>query len=515
MGALLLRGRYLVTDPSTLPASGLLEDGAALVDGSEIVETGEWSSMQSRHPGAEVIGSDAHLVVPGFVNAHHHGRGLSAVQLGVPDSVLERWILDFWGMPPLDIYLDTLYSTIRMVRSGVTAVLHSGYPRVAGKLEEETDAALRAYSDIGVRVAYAVGFEDEPRIVFGDQKQFLSSLPKRLATRARALIRKPLATEVDRYFALVESLAGDAADDPRRRILYGPSWHIWCSREFLERIAEESRRMTLGIHMHALESPLEREFADQAYGRDLFSYLGDLELLGPRLSLAHGTWLSDRDIDACSTTGTSVCHNPSSNLRLRNGIAPVARMLERGVNVAVGMDSWGLSGDDDILQEARLAALLHQLPTARRFTPGPNHFDVLRMLTTNGARATGFGEMAGRLLPGSPADAAVLNFDRMTKPYVSPTVHPVEALVMLARSCHVEFVTIGGKVILRDGRLVGIDEDLIETQLAEVARRPDTDAFHELARTLMDLKPHVARHYDSLDTTRSDGRPYYVVNSAV
>ena len=154
-----------------------------------------------------------------------------------------------------------------------------------------------------------------------------------------------------------------ARDNPALRVLHGPSWHVWCSRRLLERIAGDASDKDLGIHLHVLESPLERAHARRTYGTDCVSYLAEIGILGPKTSLAHGTWLSESDIERCAASGTSVCHNPSCNLRLRNGIAPVARMVEAGVNVGIGMDSWGMSSDDDLLSELRLAAMLHRLPS--------------------------------------------------------------------------------------------------------------------------------------------------------
>ena len=507
----LLRGRYLVTDPTGLPESGLVEDAALLVEGSRIAGIGEWRALRQRFPDAETFGSARHLVLPGFVNAHHHGRGLSSVQLGVPDDVVERWLLDYWRMPPLDVYLDTLYANLRMLRSGVTTVIHSSYAREWGGIEAETRDALRAYADAGQRVAYAVGFDDRVQMVFGDETAFLGSLPGGLARRTRALLKPADEAEVDRYFSFVSALAELGSANPALRVLHGPSWHVWCSRPFLARVAEDARDKALGIHTHVLESPLERDHAMHAYGTDCVSYLKELGFHGPWVSFAHGTWFSEADIAACAESGISVSHNPSSNLRLRNGIAPVAGMLEGGVNVALGMDSWGVSSDDDILSELRLASLLHRLPTRRRFDACPDSFDLLRMLTVNGARAATFGDGLGRLLPDSPADAVIVDFDRMTGPFLDHAVHPVEAFVQLARREHIETVIAAGELLWHEGRCPKVDEEGLERELAAVARALPSEAFAAFSQTLRDLHPYLARHYEDWPAVESL-HTFYVVN---
>lgn len=507
----LLRGRYLVTDPGGLPSAGMIEDGAVLVADGKVEEVGAWTDLRERHGEAETFGSDRHLVLPGFVNAHHHGRGLSGVQLGIADDFLERWILDFWRMPPLDVYLDTLHSNLRMIRSGVTSVIHSSYARAWGRIETETTEALRAYADAGLRVAYAVGFEDEIKLVFGDQAAFLKSLPDDLARQVPPLLQPPDAAAVERYFAFVAELRERTSGDPAVRVLHGPSWHVWCSRWLLERVAEDALDKDLGVHLHVLESPLERGYARQAYGTDCVSYLADLGILGPKVSFAHGTWLSEADIERCAESGTSVCHNPSCNLRLRNGIAPVARMIARGVGVGIGMDSWGMSSDDDILSELRLAALLHRLPSERRFEGCPDAFDLLRMLTVGGARAATFGPALGRLQPGAPADAVLIDFERMTYPYLDEAVHPVEAFVHLAQARHIDTVMAAGEPLLHEGRFTRVDEGAVAAELAAVAAAAPSAAYHEFSDTLRALGPYLAQHYEAWPADR-DAAPFYVAN---
>jgi len=507
----LLRGRYLVTDPCGLPSSGMIEDGAVLVTGSDVEEVGTWSDLRDRHGDAETFGSDRHLVLPGFVNAHHHGRGLSGVQLGIADDFLERWILDFWRMPPLDVYLDTLYSNLRMIRSGVTTVIHSSYAREWGQIETETTEALRAYADAGLRVAYAVGIEDEIKLVFGDHAAFLRSLPDDLACQVPPLLQPPDGAAVERYFAFIGELQERTSGDPMVRVLHGPSWHVWCSRQLLERVAADSLDKDLGVHLHVLESPLERGYAQQTYGTDCVSYLADLGMLGSKVSFAHGTWLSEADIERCAESGTSVCHNPSCNLRLRNGIAPVARMIELGVDVGIGMDSWGMSSDDNILNEMRLAALLHRLPSERRFQGCPDVFDLLRMLTVGGTRAATFGPALGCLQPGAPADAVLIDFERMTYPHLDEAVHPVEAFVHLAQAHHIDTVIAAGETLLHEGRFTRIDESAVAAELAAVAATAPSAPYREFSHTLQALGPHLARHYEAWPTDRGTS-PFYVAN---
>ncbi len=315
MSRLLLRGHYVVHDPDALPDGGMIEDGALLIEDGKAVEVASRVDLEPRAGDAERLGSNRHLVIPGLINAHHHGRGLGALQLGVRDDYLERWMLDFWTENPLDVYLDTLYANLNMIRSGVTSVIHSGYIRIPGLLEEETRDALRAYSDAGLRVAYAVGIEDEIKFVYGENDSFLATLPNDLASTARPLVEPLSEHEIARYFVFVAELVAETADDPLVDLLYGPSWPVWCSDRLLRRVAEEASRAGRGVHLHVLESPLEREYGLQCYGESTVDHLAGLGLMGPHTLFAHGTWLSNADIELCAEHGVSVCHNPGSNLR--------------------------------------------------------------------------------------------------------------------------------------------------------------------------------------------------------
>src|SRR5262249_42004683 len=161
------------------------------------------------------------------------------------------------------------------------------------------------------------------------------------------------------------------------------------------------------------------EFGKQSYGTSTVEHLDELGILGPDVSLGHAVWLNDRDMEICAATGTSVCHNASSNLRLRVGILPAARMLEQGVNVSIGMDGTTLNDDDDMLQELRLVAKLHRVPRGLEHTPCPTSVDVLRMATVNGARSVTMESQIGKLEPGRKADVVLIE-DAFARPYLAP-----------------------------------------------------------------------------------------------
>src|SRR2546426_1123827 len=148
----------------------------------------------------------------------------------------------------------------------------------------------------------------------------------------------------------------------RTRIQLAPANLHWCSDDALHALRDYAQTYRVGLHMHVLETPYQQEYAQRRTGTTAVRHLADLGLLGPQLTIGHGVWLTDADIDLVASTGTMVCHNASSNLRLRSGVAPLNPLLACGVRVALGLDEAGINDDRDMLQEMRLVLRLHCEP---------------------------------------------------------------------------------------------------------------------------------------------------------
>ncbi len=499
----IVRGRFVVAEPDELPAAGVLEHGAVLIEGDRVAAVGPYDELRAAHPAARELGSDRHAVLPGLVNAHQHGQGLSTIQLGLLDDYLEPWGAAFFARcHPLDLYLDTLYAAARMLRAGVTTAVHFGYSRGLGGVEAESRAALRAYEDAGMRVAFGLEVADRASFVYEDDDVFLDSLPSSLAQSVRSLIADVVPYDSEDPWDLLERLRDEHADDERVKLLISPAGPQWCSDELLGRVADVARSLEVGIQAHCLESAHQRQIASSLYPAGTLEHLHRLGVLGEKTSLAHAVWLSDDDIALCADTGTSIAHNPSSNLRLRVGLAPVNRMLEAGVTVGVGTDGMALADDEGMLEEMRLAARLRGLPTGSRDAPAPTAADTLRMGTVNGAHLSTFGSSCGRLAPGAFADLIVLDYERVCHPFVDPAVDLLDRLVYRAKSSDIVTVVAGGRVVLENGALVGIDERAIANQLAEVAASAVPDRIRAAMELRRSLEPHVSAFYEGW-------RPHY------
>ena len=511
MASSLVRGKYLICRAGNdAESSTVITDGAVFQRDGVIEQVGDYSDLKASCDADEEIGGPEYVVFPGLVNAHHHGGGVSAFQMGIRDDSLERWILSGWGRRPSDRYLTTLYTAMQMIESGTTTVMYNHSQSPPDRLEEDLGQVMRAFDEVGMRTALSVGYREQNRIVYSDDQEFLAGLPSDLA----ASLRKHLAStdmSADDYFAFFESLHQRYAADPAGKVsvLLSPSNVQWVSDDYLQRTKEYAANHRAGIHIHLVESAYQKEFGIKTWAKTPVAHLQDLGFLGPELSCAHAVWLTDGDIDLLAESGSSVCHNPSSNLRLKNGVAPVNAMIARGVNVAMGTDSTAINDDDDMLQEMRLASKLHREPGIG--APALNSHQVLSMATINAARPTFFDDRIGALEKGKRADMVLLDLSAVQSPYLDPDTDIVDALVYRGKSREVRTVLIDGRVVLHDGVFPGLSKDDVVKELKDRFARPLEPQVLEGRNLVKRLMPYVERFYQSWDG--EEGTPHYRYNS--
>ena len=504
--ATLVRGRYILARAEHDGSAILLNDAAVAVaeDGS-IIEVAGYDALRSRHPGADVIGDGSHFVLPGLVNAHHHGRGVSYLQLGQPDGALEAWLNLAWGRKPMDSYLMGLYTLMQQLRSGTTAVMFNQ----AGPLGE-AEGTLTAFREVGVRTAFSIGFRSQCFLVYGDDDEFLAGLPDDLSQTARAVVdASRVALEDNLNLALDLHDRYEKPNPDAVKILLSPSGYHWADEDTLRRIVDTARDNGMGIHTHVLETVYQRLYANRITGQSPVQRLVDVGMVGPDVSYAHCVWVTEEDIRILAETGTSVSHNASSNLRLHSGIAPVRAMLDAGVNVGVGTDSVGINDDDDMLQEIGLSQRLHRVPGLdnRHVTPG----ELLHMATLGGAKALTLEDHIGSLEPGKRADIVMLNWDRVAYPYLDSELDPLEVLVTRARGRDVRTVLIDGRVVYNNGEYPMLNVPAITMQIQEhLQGGPPPEALAR-RRAAEALDSHIRAYYRDWELPEG---PQYALRNA-
>ncbi|MFO1060033.1 MAG: amidohydrolase family protein [Dongiaceae bacterium] len=500
----LVRGRWVI------PAwdEPVLADGAVVVQGGRIAGLLSWRQARAAHPEAVVLGSDQAAILPGLINAHHHAQGLSSVQMGLPDRLLEPWLLTWAAVRDGDRHLETLLAAARLLATGVTTAvdLWTGGGE-AGGFAAAVRAARRGYREAGLRVAFAPGFRSRSFLVWGqgEDERFIAGLPPALQPAARGLLPPPLSEEA--YLELMEDLVAETRGDGRFALWYQAPGPQWVSDGFLQRIAERAAAHDTGLQSHVNESLYEKLHGPRAYGRDTVLHLERLGVLSPRFSIAHGVWLSEAEIAAMARTGAALAHNPGSNLRLQAGIAPVQALEAAGVTVGLGMDATTLDDDDDMLAEMRLALRLHREPVLGQPALAPR--DVLRLATTGGARLMRREATLGRLAPGRPADLVVVDMRRACWPWIAPECDPIDLVLLRARQGDVQCVLIDGEVVYRDGRPTRFDLDAAAREMAErMAAAADPADRAAAAQAIL---PHLEAWYRGWPLPPLS--PYAVLNS--
>jgi 5-methylthioadenosine/S-adenosylhomocysteine deaminase len=499
----LVRGRWIFTGDETIL------DGAIALQGDKIHELGAWDELQAKYPNAAVHGSSQFAVLPGLINAHHHSNGVPNSLQGVDDDFLELWLFANIALRSQDPTLKTLLSAAALLQSGVTTVLDVA--TVSGTPESSLanlKSRLQAYEQAGLRVALAPGASYSSFLVHGQNQDaaFLSSLPAALRQQVETLVPLQQSLSPQDYLAVISDLVCSYQSHPHIDVWFGPPGPQWVEDDLLVKIAETAERLNTGIQTHAVESFYEKLAGPRCYGKSVVAHLQELGVLSPRFSIAHGVWLSEADIEILAATGASVSHNPSSNLRLRAGVAPLNQLLQAGVTVGLGMDGTALSDDEDMWTEMRLAARLHRTPQIN--TPAPTLADILQMATVGGAKLL-MQPTLGKIAPDYKADLVLVNCNRLTWPWIAPEANPLHVVLMRSRPADVDTVLVNGKVVLQNGQPTGFDLPAIGQEIAEQLNAADNrEAYFALANA---LRPHLANWYAQWDVPPL--QPYAAFNA--
>jgi 5-methylthioadenosine/S-adenosylhomocysteine deaminase len=493
MPASLIRSRAMVTHAIDRHRWNEIADGALVQEDGVITEIGTYAELSRKHPNLPVIGTGGEILLPGFVNGHHH-VGLTPVQLGSPDMPLELWFVTRMVSRNLNFYLDTLYSAFEMIGSGVTTVqhLHGWLPGNLAQVDKGADEIVRAYEDVGMRVSYSFAVRDQNRLVYQRDEDFVASLPAELRGPMQRWFER-FQLSLDDYIALFESLHGRHHNKRRVKVQLAPANLHWCSDAALGRLSDTSKKYGVPMHMHLLETAYQKEYARRRGGGTAVEHIDKFGLLGPQMTLGHGVWLSESDIARVAETGTCVCHNCSSNFRLRSGVAALNVLEANGVNTAIGMDEAGINDDRDMLQEMRLVLRAHRVPGMEDDVP--TSAQVLRMATSGGAKTTAFGDTIGTLEVGRAADMVLIDWEQVSYPYLDAEMPLLDSVLQRAKTSGVRTVMCDGEVIYADGKFTKVDRDGALKALHDDLQRALSDDEVERRRLSKALLPHVKEFY--------------------
>jgi cytosine/adenosine deaminase-related metal-dependent hydrolase len=405
-------------------------------------------------------GQHGNLIMPPFSNAHDHVRGTRPISIGAFDLPLELWLVYMSKLPPVDPYLVAAAALGRQALGGIgTVMIHYTRPQNPNALGEELEVIAKAATDIGVRVSVAVAMRDQNPLGYGPVEQLLDGLEPADKDAIRAkLLTAPQSPQDTVQF--VDELAAKI-ESPLVTVQYGPYGAEWCSRPLLELIARKSALTGRRVHMHLLESRVQREFLDHIYPEGVIKYLDSIGLLSRRLSVAHGVWLRPDELELLGERGVTISVNSSSNLSIRSGISPMRKMHELGVPFAMGLDGFSVDDDDDAFRELRLNYLLHQGLCLEDGVP----LSKLLHSSCYGGRFSVTGIAAGAgIAAGEPADFMVVDYSRISNDVFMP-LDEAALLVRRATSSHLKQLVVAGRTVVSDGSLTGIALDQIQGEL--------------------------------------------------
>ncbi|ASJ11259.1 N-ethylammeline chlorohydrolase [Thermococcus sp. P6] len=399
-----------------------------LIEGNRIARV----ARNIKETADTVIDAKGRVLSPGFVNLHTHSpmglfRGLA------DDLPLMDWLEKYiW---PREARLTADYTRVgaylgalEMIKTGTTAFLDM-YFHMKEVAEVVLESGLRGYLSYGM-------------IDLGDPERTEKEIKEALRT-----------------MEFVENLNSE-----RVHFVFGPHAPYTCSIALLREVRRLASEHGKPITIHLSETMTEVGKIQERYGKSPVVLLDDIGFLGSDVIAAHGVWLDSRDVQTLARKGVTVVHNPGSNMKLASGVMPLQKLLNAGVNVGLGTDGSASNNNLDMLEEMKLAALLHKVhnmdPTVARAET------VFRMATLNGAKALGL--KAGVIKEGYLADIAILNFNQ---PHLRPMNNVISHMVYSASGNDVETTIVDGRILMLDREVLTLDEERILDRVEDVVEK--------------------------------------------
>ncbi|MFP4619114.1 MAG: amidohydrolase [Spirochaetaceae bacterium] len=423
MGKTLIKNALLLTMDNE---RRVWKNGSLLIDGDKVTAAGMVGQENMDEP-IEVIDAHGKIVMPGLINSHVHtsqqlGRGIG------DDVPLLTWLHERTfpyesTLTEGDSYVSTLLTCIEQIRSGVTTFAEPGGQHVQGM--------GRGVSEIGIRGILAKSAMD-----CGE------GLPE-VWQRTK---NEELQTQVENY----ETWDGKA--DGRIRVWFGLRTIFNNSDELIVETKKLADRYKTGVHMHVAEIEDEVKFAKETRGATTVEHLRNLGVLDSNFLAVHTVWLSDRELDIFADYDVKVSHNPAAAMRVL-GFAKIPEMIDRGITVSIGTDGAPSNNRMTLIDEMWLTSLIHK---GRTGDPSVMPAEkILEMVTRDGARAVGWSDEIGSLEKGKKADLIIINPDSAA---MLPLNDPVANLVTSMHSSNVESVMCNGEWVMRDKRILTVDE---------------------------------------------------------
>ena len=408
------------------------DPGFVAIKDDRIISLGPMANLSSPDMSEKIIDVHGGIVMPGLINAHTHAamtcfRGLA------DDLPLMTWLNEhiFPAEAGLDhdkVFYGALLACAEMILSGTTCF---------SDMYLFEDAAAMAAKKAGIRAVVGEVLYDFPSPNYGP---------------------------IEKGFEYTEMLIQKWKDDPLVTIAVEPHSPYLCSPDLLKKASNLALNNHIPLIIHLSETESEVNQIQDRYGKTPVRHMADLGVLAPNLLACHCVVLTDEDIDLLGQFDVKVAHNPESNMKLASGVAPIPKLLEKGVCVSIGTDGCASNNNLDMFLEMDTAAKLHKVSTG-----DPTVMDaktVLKMCTIDSARALGLSDSIGSLEPGKKADLIVIDTQ---KPHLTPMYHPESHLVYAARGSDVDSVIINGKIVMENRKILFMDIEKVMENVRNIA----------------------------------------------
>ncbi len=438
MGSILIKNSLAV---ATLNNDfNVLKGSDIYIEGNEIRDIGR----NLKYTADEVIDASGMVLFPGFVNTHHHffqtlTRNIPLVQ----DEELFNWLVNLYEVwreiTPEGFYISAVVGMAELLLTGCTTSSDHLYLFPEKCPKDLIDYEIKAAKDIGMRFLAVRG-----SMSLGKSK---GGLPPDDVVQNEEEILKDSERLISAYH--------NTEKFSMLKVALAPCSPFSVTKELMKETSAMANKYGVRAHTHVAETLDEENFCIEKYGKRPIDLMEEVNWLGENFWYAHCVYLNEKEIKLMADTKTGVAHCPTSNLRLGSGIAPIADMINNNVRVGLAVDGSASNDSSNMLQEMRTALFVHRIKSGVKSMPVNR---VLRMATTSGANILGWDEI-GSIEVGKAADIAIFNLNKIG--YAGALSDPIGAVLFSGDTQIAEYTIVNGKVVVRNGKLVNIDENEI------------------------------------------------------
>lgn len=430
---LVVQGRTVVTMDADRT---MIQNGAVAIDDGIIIDLGPLDEIHEKYTAETTLGGADSIVMPGLINGHSHAA-MTLLRGVADDLALMDWLNNYIFpaevefVDPEFVRVGTELACWEMIRGGTTTFVDMYY-----------------YSDVVADVVERCGMRALVSATVIDQ---------------RSPDAEGAADSLQKGRQFIERWQGK---NSRITPIFGPHANYTLNEEQLRATRQAATELGVPISIHLSESPYELQYSQDNFGKTSIEMFDSIGFFDGQTIGAHVVWPTDPEISILAERGVGVIHNPTSNMKIASGIAPVADMLQAGVAVGLGTDGAASNNDLDLWEEMRLAAFLQKVDTMDpEVLPADT---VLAMATIGGAKAIGMSEEIGSLEVGKRADLVQVGFSDV---HHIPTFDVVSHLVYVTDEQDVESVVVDGKVLMNNREILTIDTQKVSAAARELAAR--------------------------------------------